>query len=171
MSAEVPDVLDAWRMVAARRCFDGRLPLAAMARLRDLLADTEGEACFSLEFGHDALQVPFAALRVEAGLPLVCQRTLQRFVLPVVIDQRFALVRDASDDTVDASLLPGYEALEIDADGAMRPADLVEDELILAVPLVPAVPGSEAVECDWAATAEEEAVANPFAALAALKKT
>ena len=51
-------------MVAARRCFDGRLPLAAMARLRDLLADTEGEARFTLEFGHDALQVPFAALRV-----------------------------------------------------------------------------------------------------------
>ena len=87
------------------------------------------------------------------------------------VRQRFALVRDASDDTVDASLPPGYEALEVDADGAMRPADLVEDELILAVPLVPAMPGSEAVERDWAATAEEEAVANPFAALAALKKT
>jgi uncharacterized protein len=171
MSAEVPDVLDAWRMVAARRCFDGRLPLAAMPRLRDLLADTEGEARFALEFGHDVLQVPFVALRVDADLPLVCQRTLQRFVLPVVIDQRFALVRDASDDTVDASLPEGYEALEVDADGAMRPADLVEDELILAVPLVPAMPGSEAVERDWAATAEEEAVANPFAALAALKKT
>ena len=76
MSAEVPELLDAWRMAAARRSFDGRLPLAAMARLRDLLADTEGEARFTLEFGHDALQVPFAELRVDVELPLICQRSL-----------------------------------------------------------------------------------------------
>ena len=35
-------------MVAARRSFDGRTPLAAMARLRDLLADDQGEVRFSL---------------------------------------------------------------------------------------------------------------------------
>ena len=157
-------------MVAARRSFEGRLPLAAMARLRDLLADAEGEVRFSLEFGHDALQVPFAALTIEAELPLVCQRSLQRFLQPLSLDQRFALVRDADDDSVEASLLPGYEALDVGEDGALRPADLVEDELILAVPLVPVKPGSESFERDWPATADEEARANPFAALAALKK-
>jgi uncharacterized protein len=55
-------------------------------------------------------------------------------------------------------------------DGMLRPADLVEDELVLAVPLVPVAPGSEAVEQDWPATEEEMSKANPFAALAALKK-
>lgn len=173
MSAEVPEVLDAWRMAAARRSFDGRLPLASMARLRDLLADTEGEACFSLEFGHDALQVPFAELRVDVGLPLICQRSLQRFVQPVELVQRYALVRDAEggEEDVEASLLPGYEALQLTEDGLLRPAELVEDELILAVPLVPVEPGSESVERDWPVTGEEEVRANPFAALAALKKT
>lgn len=173
MSAEVPEVLDAWRMAAARRSFDGRLPLAAMARLRDLLADTEGEARFSLEFGHDPLQVPFAELRIDAGLPLVCQRSLQRFVQPVELVQRYALVRDADggEEEVEASLLPGYEALQLTEEGLLRPAELVEDELILAVPLVPVAPGSESVERDWPVTGEEEVRANPFAALAALKKT
>jgi uncharacterized protein len=109
---------------------------------------------------------------VETALPLVCQRSLQRFLLPVVIEQRFGLVRGGEDAEADEAGLPGgYEALAVGDDGELRPADLVEDELILAVPLVPAMPGSEAVEHDWAATAEEEAVANPFAALAALKKT
>jgi uncharacterized protein len=173
MSAEVPEVLDAWRMATARRSFDGRLPLAAMARLRDLLADTEGEARFSLEFGCDALQVPFVELRIDAGLPLVCQRSLQRFVQTVELVQRFGLVRnvDGGEEEIEASLLPGYEALQLTGDGLLRPAELVEDELILAIPLVPVEPGSESVERDWPVTEDEEVRVNPFAALAALKKT
>lgn len=175
MSAEVPETLDAWRMVAARRSFKGRLPLAAMARLRDLLADTEGEARFSLEFDQDVLQVPFAELRVDAELPLVCQRSLQRFLQPVSLVQRFGLIRGSEDgmeaEDAEASLLPDYEVLQLADDGLLRPAELVEDELILAVPLVPVQPGSESVERDWPVTAEEEVRTNPFAALAALKKT
>lgn len=160
-------------MAAARRSFDGRLPLAVMARLRDLLADTEGEARFALEFGHDALQVPFAELRVDADLPLICQRSLQRFLQPVTVAQRFALVRgiDGDEEDVEASLLPDYEVLQLSDDGMLRPAELVEDELILAVPLVPTMPGTESVERDWPVPPEEEALANPFAALASLKKT
>ncbi len=160
-------------MAAARRSFDGRLPLAVMARLRDLLADTEGEARFALEFGHDALQVPYAELRVDADLPLICQRSLQRFLQPVTVAQRFALVRgiDGDEEDVEASLLPDYEVLQLSDDGMLRPAELVEDELILAVPLVPTMPGSESVERDWPVPPEEEALANPFAALASLKKT
>lgn len=159
-------------MVTARRRFNGRLPLAEMARLRDLLADTEGEALFSLEFDQDILQLPFAELRIDAELPLVCQRSLQRFLHPVTLTQRYALVRagDADDEEVEASLLSDYEVLQLADDGLLRPAALVEDELILAVPLVPVQPGSESVERDWPVTEEDEVRTNPFAALAALKK-
>src|SRR3546814_11217923 len=52
----------------------------------------------------------------------------------------------------------------------LRPAELVEDELILAIPVVPVKPGSEAVERDWPVQADEEMRANPFAALKGLKK-
>jgi uncharacterized protein len=175
MSAEVPETLDAWRMVAARRSFKGRLPLAAMARLRDLLADTEGEARFSLEFDQDVLQIPFAELRIDAELPLICQRSLQRFLHSVSLVQRFGLIRGSDDgmevEDAEASLLPDYEVLQLADDGLLRPVELVEDELILAVPLVPVQPGSESVERDWPVTVEEEVRTNPFAALAALKKT
>ncbi|MDH5821398.1 YceD family protein [Luteimonas sp. RD2P54] len=167
MSVEVPEVLDAWRMVAADRVFEGRLPLSGLARLDGVLLDATGEAAYSLGFGRDELRVPYAELRVEAELPLLCQRTLQRFLQPVRIEQRFGLIRDEADE---AALPPGYEALLLPEDGRMRPAELVEDELILAVPLVPVAPGSETVEREWPAPAEEEARANPFAALAALKK-
>ncbi len=138
-----------------------------MTRLQGLLNDTEGEARYTIEFDHDALRVPYVELRIEAQLPLVCQRSLQRFLLPVSLVQRLGLVRDEADE---AALPPDYEALLVPEDGMLHPADLVEDELVLAVPVVPVNPESEAVERDWPAQEEELAKANPFAALASLKK-
>ena len=52
----------------------------------------------------------------------------------------------------------------------LRPAELVEDELILALPVVPVSPDAETVERDFAPTVEEAAQANPFAALSGWKK-
>ena len=163
----VPEVLDAWRMVAARRGFEGRLPLSAFGRLRDSLCDAEGEARFALDFDRDALQVPYVELRIEAQLPLECQRSLRRFELPVRLVQRLGLIRDEAEE---AALPEGYEPLLVPADGMLRPAELVEDELILAVPVVAVAPGTDAMERDWPAEDGEQQQASPFAALAALKR-
>lgn len=154
-------------MVAARREFEGRIPLASMTRLQGSLLDVDGEARYTLAFDTDALRVPFAELRIEAELPLECQRSLQRFLLPVRLVQRLGLIRDEADE---AALPPDYEALLVADDGMLRPSELVEDELILALPVVPVSPDAEAVERDFAPTDEETAKANPFAALSGWKK-
>lgn len=154
-------------MVAARREFEGRVPLASMSRLRGSLMDAEGEVRYTLAFDTDALRVPFVELRVEAELPLECQRSLRRFLFPVRLVQRLGLIRDEADE---AALPPDYEALLVADDGMLRPVELVEDELILALPVVPVSPEAEAVERDFAPTAEETAQANPFAALSGWKK-
>ena len=149
--------------------FEGALPLSSLTRLRDSLLDTEGDVRFALDFDRDALQVPYVELRIEAELPLECQRSLQRFLLPVQIVQRLGLIRDEADE---AALPPGYEPLLVPEDGLLRTAELVEDELILAVPVVPVTPGTEAVERDWPRrTKTTQERANPFAALSALKTT
>ena len=159
-------------MVAARRGFEGRLPLTSMERLRGSLLDTEGEVRFSLEFDRDALKVPYVELRIDAGLPLECQRSLQRFVYPVQLVQRLGLIRagTGSDEADEAALPEGYEPLLVPEDGLLHPAELVEDELILALPTVPVMPGSEAVERECSADEEEVRRANPFSALAGLKR-
>lgn len=154
-------------MVAARRGFEGRLPLSAFERLRGSLCGAEGEVRFALDFDRDALQVPYVELRIEAQLPLECQRSLRSFELPVRLVQRLGLLRDEAEE---AALPEGYEPLLVPADGMVRPAELVEDELILAVPVVAVAPGTEAMERDWPATEEEQKEASPFAALASLKQ-
>ena len=67
-------------------------------------------------------------------------------------------------------VLTACGAALVDADAMVRPAELVEDELILALPVVAIAPDADVVERDFAPTSEETAAVNPFTALAGLKK-
>jgi len=168
MSTRSHDLLNAWKMVAARRQLEGRVPLSALPRLAGLLFDGEGEVRFSLEFDRDALGIAYVELELDTRLPLQCQRSLRRFELPVRLHQRLGLIREEAEE---AGLLPGYEPLLVPESGELRAADVIEDELILAIPVVP-------VDLDAAPEHEdgpppsappEPQRPHPFAALAALK--
>ena len=164
MSVALPERVDASRMVQARRSFQGKLPLASFGRLRASLAAVEGEAEYDLDFGRDELGVAYLAVRVDAELPLTCQRTLEAYRQPVHVDQRLGLIGEESEE---AALPPGYEPLLI-PDGELSLADVIEDELILALPVVPLKPGAPLEWHDEGAVEESEP--NPFAALGTLRK-
>lgn len=168
MSAALPERVDVARQVQARRTYQGSLPLASMRRLRDSLASTEGEARYAIEFGKDALGIAWLGLRVEAGLPLVCQRTLEPYVMRAVVEQRLGLIASEREE---ASLPEGYEPIVVPADGQLDLADVIEDELILALPVVPLKPGAP---LEWEDEPDAEVSgterASPFAVLGSLKK-
>ncbi len=109
----------------------------------------------------------YVELQIDAELPLECQRSLQRFLFPVNLVQRLGLIRDEADE---AGLPPEFEALLVPEDGTLRPLEMVQDELVLAIPPVPVDPATEPVERDWPVPEEELAKASPFAALGSLKK-
>jgi uncharacterized protein len=168
MSPLLPETVDAWRMVAAGRSFHGSLPLARMTRLAPSLAGTDGSAAYDLQFARDALGCAQLAVHVEAPLQLICQRSLAPFTLPVVVDARLGLIEHERDE---AALPPDCEPLLLDA-GMLNPASVIEDELLLALPLVPVNPDSEPVEIvdAEAAAAASGHKANPFAVLGELKQ-
>lgn len=126
----------------------------------------EGEARYHVEFGKDDLGVAYLELRVEAGLPLVCQRTLDVFVQRVSIDQRLGLIADESEEV---ALPAEYEPLLV-VDGGISIADVIEDELILALPVVPLKPGALLEWRDPTDTESETQPVSPFTALESLKK-
>ena len=169
MSASLPDSVDVWRMVMARRSFEGSLAVATLPRLVSALAGDAGRVRFALEFGRDAYGMAFLAVQAQADLTLMCQRSLESFVCPVTVDSRLGLIREEREE---AALLPGYEPLLVDAE-PLHLAAVIEDELLLALPLVPMRPGSEDAVAAWAAPVDDElepAVrANPFAVLRTLK--
>lgn len=165
MHAPLPERVDVERAVATGREYSGCLPLAAFARLGGMLADTRGEVRFGLRFGRNAIGQRMATLQAETALPLVCQATLERFELPVQVHTRLGLIADEADE---AGLPEGYEAALMDQ-GLVDPLALVEDELILAVPVIPRRPGTEVLD-PAPAPEGEEGRPHPFAALAGLKR-
>jgi uncharacterized protein len=171
VSSAFPEIVDVWRMVTARRLFHGTLPLTAMPRLLASAAGPTGTVSYDLEFGRDELGVAFLRVCADIPLTLICQRTLEEFVLPMHIDSRLGLI--TSDDE-ERGLPESYDPLLVTQDG-MRLREVIEDELILALPLIPMKPGTEdlpeTVWSDEAGDVVEEPRKNPFAALGVLKKT
>jgi uncharacterized protein len=167
MLTPLPERIEVERAVTTGRVYAGVLPLANLPRLTSLLADAQGEVSYELKFGRNAIGQRSVSLQADAALPLTCQATLDRFEFPVHIDAHLGFVKDEADD---AGLPEGYEAALTD-DGMVDPAALIEDELILAIPVVPRKP--DAVLKQPAAKPEEaadEQRPNPFAALTALKQ-
>lgn len=159
-------------MVSARRSFEGTLPIAAMPRLCEVLASADGVVQFELDFGRDSLGISYVDVRAQASLALVCQRTLEPFVLPVEVNTRLGLIKQERDE---AGLPPDCEPVLVAEDGRLNPADVIEDELLLVLPLVPINPDSslpdEVTGNDPADhTTGDERSENPFAVLRELKK-
>ncbi|MFA6229338.1 MAG: YceD family protein [Rhodanobacter sp.] len=159
-------------MVSARRSFEGTLPIATMRRLCEALAGTDGEVNYELDFGRDSLGVSYVDVRAQASLALLCQRTLEPFVMPITLDTRLGLIRQERDE---AGLPPDCEPLLVAENGRLNPADVIEDELLLALPLVPVNPDSSLPDEVTGHELEEDSAGegrseNPFAVLRELKK-
>lgn len=158
-------------MVTARRTFQETLSVASMTRLCELLAGNEGEVQCELEFGRDEFGIAYLDVRAQVPLTLLCQRSLEPFVLPLAIDTRLGLIREESEES---GLPPGSEPLLVAEHGQLKLADVIEDELLLALPLVPVNPDSELPD-EVTGPGPEEISAerrtdNPFAVLRELKK-
>ena len=109
-------------------------------------------------------------LTAEVGLAMQCQRCLTPVVEPVKAERAFVFVADeATAEAMDDESEEDVLVISRDFDAL----SLIEDELILALPLVPR---HEACPENLPSSVGEEAVEavgerpNPFAALAALKK-
>lgn len=137
----------------------------------------EGAAEYSLRFERGPYNRSTVTGRVRAVLRLQCQRCLDEVEIPVDLPIALALIRK-DEDALD---LP--EALDplLVTDDAVRPLDIVEDELLLAIPTFPnhawACGGSawsDAEQRHDAATdgaeGAQDATRQPFAVLAALKR-
>ena len=153
MARPLEDPLDVGQLAAQRTQLEREFPIAGFARLRDSLARPDGRAAVQFRF-HTAGAYPALEGAVRARAWLVCQRCLTEFEATLESPVRVAFVgRDAEagrvPDEYDAVTAPG---------GRIDLTEFVEDELLLALPLVPmhATPA----ECALQLAAEAEAEAD-----------
>jgi uncharacterized protein len=161
--------LEIGSLVDGRVEMDFAIDLAELPRLRPQLARAEGVARGRVSFGR-GVGLPMASLEVQAEAWLVCQRCLGPVRYALGGSSRLALVPDAAS----AEQVPeGLDAI-IAADDRVIVRDLVEEELLLAMPVVPL--HEDRTECGTAAEAAEEtapgahATQQPFTQLGELLK-
>lgn len=134
MSGRLPVHLDPLALAERERVIEGHVPVSAFRRLGAWLHADEGDIQATLRFGRDAAGRHVLRGEFRGQLELVCQRCLSPFALPIEHELDLVLVESLAA----ADLLPeGLEPLVVDERQSMHTVDLLEDELILALPLVP----------------------------------
>ncbi len=141
----------------------GEVAVAELIRLADSLGDRGGNLGYRLVGSVDGRQRPRLQLEVAGTLSLKCQRCLGNLPYAVAVDSSLlVLVEGAGGDTAEVEDLDA-----VVADPAMDVWSLVEDEVLLALPIAPRhVDG----ECHVMAEAERKLAASPFAVLSRLKQ-
>jgi uncharacterized protein len=157
--------------VARNGYFEGEIPLSELTRLDDLLdhqnrSENGDKVAVQFEFLRNELGVAMLAGELQASLPLECQRCLESLRLP--LQQPIELLIDADEQLAGET---GADTISSE-DGYIDIYSVIEDELILAIPLVAL---HEDTDCNkhWpaAAGAESETGQSPFAVLQQLKTT
>jgi uncharacterized protein len=153
--------IDSLEFARAGEQLSGSVPVSELPRLADSLFDTDGELQFELKGGRDSRERLRLQLTVAGSIDLQCQRCLGKLVYPVTVQANLLVLteREAGD---------AGEIEDLDGVPAAPQTDvwsLVEDEVLLAIPLAPRHAEDE---CSPAVKAAGEPAASPFAALAKL---
>ncbi len=156
--------LDIDRLSRSGAEFDFDIPLAALARLGARNVGIGGSVRGAVRFGRQS-GTAVADLSLTGGAALQCQRCMQPMEWPVQSTVRVALLASAAE----AGALPEEIEPMLAPEGRISIADLVEEELLLALPIVPlhesggcAVPPGTPT---GAQEAREPATQRPFARL------
>lgn len=168
MIDHLPDRLDLLAMAEAGRALTGRMPLSRLERVLPQLAASDGELQVTLELGTDPAGIRFLVGTIRGEITLQCQRCLEPMQQTLDLKFRLGLIQDEAM----ASKLPGhYEALLVTAEPASV-AEIVSDEVLLALPLVPS--HTDDAQCEEIMReyqpAGSEQRESPFAVLAKLKQ-
>jgi uncharacterized protein len=145
------------------------VPCAAFPRLVELLLDTQTTLAVDIQVGRSSSGIPLVTGHVRGRVEQQCQRCLEPVTGELDVELRLAVVVPGSEELAPADFEPWL------ADASdMTLGEMIEDELLLALPMVAR---HEAAECGELAQrlkdtgdSETRERDNPFAVLSQLKK-
>jgi uncharacterized protein len=133
MAAGLPDLVDCARLAEEAVALQRDYELGKLPRLQDLLAEPRGTLSATFAFAKLASGRPGVLVSIEASPQLVCQRCMQGFGLSATGASEIEFV--TSEDPEDAESEREFFRME---NGRVSLRELAEEELLLALPIVPA---------------------------------
>jgi uncharacterized protein len=143
-------------------CMEGTIQISALARLADVVTDDNGSLRWRVVGERQADGQSYLHLTVVGELQLLCQRCLE--TMPWQLQAKGSLQLVSSRKTLPDEGLIEEVADPIVAEKEMALLPLVEDEVLLALPIAPR---HEA--CALPVPASDRGKKNPFALLAQIK--
>jgi len=168
----IPDYVDARKIFAQTAEIAGSMPIAGFERFRQQLTSAGGEVNFTLAFGIDEEYRRVITGSLNANVEVQCQRCLEPVAIELADTVALALVESEEQAARLPAELDPWMAPE---DGRLRLADILEEQLILCMPIVsyhdadctPVNPASAPAESNETTQNDKP---NPFAVLRDLKK-
>ena len=127
-------VVDGFEFAEFGKMLRGAWRVADFTRLPEVLHDSAGELGYAVSGERDKQGRPALRIELHGVLRLTCQRCLEPMDFPLAVDTLLTLARRQSE--VDADPLESDVERVVGSKG-MAVRDLLEDELLLAVPVAP----------------------------------
>ena len=164
-------MVDCERLAAERGSLQRVYALDQLPRLKDLLADSAGSLSARFDFGKAPTGRCAVHVAIESRPRLVCQRCMEAYEFQVAAGSEVEIATGPAQAGADV-----LEEVFTSAEGMISLRELAEEELLLALPLVPAC--STPTECGRAPALGEltgtvpaaRETVRPFAALQDLLK-
>jgi uncharacterized protein len=159
MSGGLTSTIDPALLAEQGARLKGRIAIRGMARLRSLLASENGEADIDLNFSRtEGSGVRIMQGRILATVEVACQRCLEPMALELQVEANAVVVREGEE----SGLPPETDVLPVSSSTTVL-AELVEDELLLVMPMVPMHPLEECPARKYLSSTDKK---HPFAVLA-----
>lgn len=140
----LPETVKPFKLARQNARLVGVVPLSAFGNFASgaVLPTAEHVVRVELGFENGPGGVALMTGELAATIPFQCQRCLDPVVLDISADVRLAIFEQEIDEAV---LPEGFEPMQAE-DEQVRLVDLIEQELILAAPIVPVHETCDAVE-------------------------
>lgn len=172
---KIPLSIEPAKAALKRMTYDGIIVKAELSRLSDVANLLTDHVNVSIECGVDPQNLVVIQGTAEASVELTCQRCGNGLSTDVKAEFTYTPIRDAAKESED-TIPEAYEEIELNEFGEISLVHLVEDEFMLALPIV-AMHEPEACPLgnkdmtfgELAPEATEQEKPNPFDVLKKLK--
>ena len=153
LTGPIPEQVDHRKLANQAGLIEGSLPIQCFHRLGEMLVVREGEVYLRLEFSKGELGSTMVNGSAAAEVCLICQNCMQQYRQQVTCELALRVVSDESK----LERLPEIDDAIVAPDKVISVAELVEDELILAMPMIPRHEEGQCPDTDY----EQEEIVLP----------
>lgn len=173
---KIPITLDIKKAAIHTTCYQGYVVAAQLERLSTACISVEADVDVKIDTGFDPQGLPYVKGQAQTQVVLVCQRCNQDMLVDLMVDFAYTPVTAENLQDPEFIIPEHYDPIVINDYGEINLREMIEDELLLDIPLIPKHDEQDCAlheaNMTWGEIHQEieQQQPNPFAVLKQLKR-